>query len=131
MEREQIPTVDDYLKQVEGFEGSYKDLFAPLALKFYSYLSYYQFIGPDNVANLSHSAQDFIVDCNIIGFGPSAFDATPCDRVTQIKRDMTIEYYSCYTISFNSDMITNLRQKGLFIKRTEVILYDNFHIREF
>ena len=40
---------------------------------------------------------------------------------------MTAEYYSCYTINFNSDMIANLRQQGWFIMGIEVILYvDNF-----
>ena len=127
MEREQIPTADDYLKRVEGFEGSYKDIFAPLSQKFYSLVGYYQFIGPENATKLSHSAKDFVVDCNIIGFGPYAFDSTPCDRATQIERYMTAEYYSCYTIHFNTDMITNLRQQGWFIMGIEVTLYvDNF-----
>ena len=96
--------------------------------KLHTVNGYFQFIGLENAVKLSHLPDQFIVDCNILGFGRLGFDTIPCNRSEQIRRFVTPEHFSCYTIGFNSDISHNrINNHGFYIIGIEVILYvDNF-----
>ena len=72
---------------------------------------------------LSHSAEQFIVDCQILAGGPFGFQTIPCDRDKQIKRYLTAEYFSCYTVVSSPEAMDLVSEQGLFVLGVEVILY--------
>ena len=122
MEKEHLPTLKDYLARVESFK-EYSQYFYNVQDKLHSLMGYYQFIGLENAAKLSHLADDFIIDCNMVGFGILGFQMLPCNRTTQIKQYMTPGYYSCYTITFDPKTIEKANSLGFFILGIEVILH--------
>ena len=123
MKNENIPSIPEYLKLLYQFNQSHQRIYERFANKLSSPLGYFQYIGPENAAKLSHSAEDFIVDCQILAAGPFGFQTISCDPDKQIKRYLTAEYFSCYTVSFTSEMMHQFREQGLLVIGVEVILY--------
>ena len=126
METEGIPTFSEFSERIEEFMSTYG--YQQMKNKLHTVNGYFQFIGLENAVKLSHLPDQFIVDCNILGFGRLGFDTIPCNRSEQIRRFVTPEHFSCYTIGFNSDISHNLiNNHGFYIIGVEVILYvDNF-----
>ena len=98
VKNENIPSIHEYLNLLYQFNQSHQHIYESFAKKFNSPLGYFQYIGPENAAKLSHSAVDFIVDCQILAGGPFGFQTIPCNGDKQIKRYLTAEYFSCYTV---------------------------------
>ena len=126
METEGIPKFHDFSERIEDFMSTYG--YEQMKNKLHTLSGYFQFIGLENAVKISHLAEELIVDCNILGFGRLGFETIPCNRSEQIRRYVTPEHFSCYTIGFNSDISDSLiNDHGFFIIGIEVILYiDNF-----
>ena len=120
---EQIPTISEYLKLLNQFNQSHQPIYERFTNKLNSPLGYFQYIGPENAVKLSHSAEHFIVDCQVLVGGPFGFQTSPCPRDNQIKRYLTAEYFSCYTVAFSPDIMNLFSEQGLFVLGVEVILY--------
>ncbi len=121
LQEKNIPSLEDYMERVESLKKSNSSgsIFQSYQSQINSLMGYYHFIGPQNAMSLSHTADDFIVDCNIIGFGDTGFGLIPCDRKRQIRRYMTPEQFSCYTVGFN-----DIGKNSSFVMMgVEVILY--------
>ena len=123
VKNENIPRIHEYLNLLYQFNQSHQHIYESFAKKLNSPLGYFQYIGPENAAKLSHSAEDFIVDCQILAGGPFGFQTIPCNRDKQIKRYLTAEYFSCYTVGFSSEMIHLFLEQGLSVIGVEVILF--------
>ena len=126
METAGIPTFSEFSQRIEDFVSTYG--YQQLKSKLQTPSGYFQFIGPENAVKISHSADQLIVDCNILGFSILGFDTIPCNISEQIRRFVTPEYFSCYTIGFNFVISQHLAiDRGFSIIGVEVILYvDNF-----
>ena len=113
MQNENIPSIAEYLEVLENFKQSQALIYYYFSnkLDINSLLGYYHYIGPDNAAKLSHAGEEFIVDCQILVLTLYGYQTVPCDRDAQIKRQMTAEYFSCYTIRFSSEIVDRTRSR--------------------
>ena len=67
MQNEKIPATLEYLEVLENFKQSQELIYYYFSnkLDIKSLVGYYHYIGPENAAKLSHSGEEFIVDCQI------------------------------------------------------------------
>ena len=82
-QNESIPSISDYLAQVEMFKQTDEMTHDIFANKLNSLMGYYQYIGFEKAAKLSHSADDSLVDCKIVVHSTLGFDTIPCNREKQ------------------------------------------------
>ena len=110
---------------LENFKQSQEIVYQHFSNKLHinSLFGYYQYIGPDNAAKLSHSGDEFIVDCQILVLTLYGYQTISCDRDAQIKRYMTAEYFSCYTIGFSPELVDRISSRGFFISGIEATIY--------